>query len=93
MSTNLAGKTVLLNDTAQDIVQGAVIPGAKYRVENLWTEVYGKSWTISDGNPAAINYAIRVARTSIPNDDNVYYGKIDGLGYLVHESEIGAVVS
>ena len=93
MSTNLAGKTVLLNDTAQDIVQGAVIPGAKYRVENLWTEVYGKSWMISDGNPAAINYAIRVARTPIPNDDNVYYGKIDGLGYLVHESEIGEVVS
>lgn len=92
MTTSLAHKTVVLNDKALDRVQGVVVPGAKYRVEGLWKDVFGKSWTISDGNSAALNYAIRTSFTNLPYDDNVYYGKIDGLGYLVHADEIGDVL-
>lgn len=92
MTTSLEYKTVVLNDTALDRVQGVVVPGTVYHVEGLWTDVYGISWTVSVGNPSALYYAIRTSFTDLPYDDNVYYGKIGGLGYLVHANEIGEVV-
>lgn len=57
-------------------------------VEGLWKDITGQSWRHSDGNPAAIVYAIRSGAARIPPNDDVYYVKVSGLGYLVHESEI-----
>lgn len=60
--------------------------GQEYRVEDWWLNVAGESWT-SSMTPAAFGYAARSAG-STPLDDDVLYGKIDGLGHLVHVSEI-----
>lgn len=68
------------------------IKSGKYKdqeitIEGLWHEITGKSWMDSDGNPACLIYAMRGAIDDLPNDDKVYYGKINGFGFLVHETE------
>lgn len=77
-----AGKVVRLKDTVPEI------GGQEIIIEDWWDRVYGKSWMIANGNPAALIYAIRSASIETATDDNVLYGKIDGLGHLVHMSWI-----
>lgn len=61
----------------------------KYEVEGYWDDLTGGSWMWANGNPAAIKYAMRsAAHGSLPFDDEVLYGKINGFGHLVHISEI-----
>ena len=87
----LAGRTVVLN--SQDPVRGMVTEGQHYWVEDWWDRVSGGSWMYADGNPACIQYAVRTGTLkTIPTDDEVVYGKIDGIGHLVHVSELGEVV-
>lgn len=94
----LAGKTVTLNEHAIDQARGMVVAGAEFRIEDYWDRVSGQSWGDSIGNPAALMYAMRTGLSSIkegksvPYDDEVVYGKINGFGHLVHVSELGAVV-
>lgn len=95
-SSLLAGKTVRVK-------AGAVHPqfdqfgGEEFRVEDYWDRVSGgKSWVNSDGNPAAMVYAMRVgmsrnAEVKIPFDDEVLYGKIGQFGHLVHMNEIDLI--
>lgn len=69
------------------------IPGSKdtpldYTIEDWWDHLTGVSWAYSQGNPAAIIYAIRAGQNGLPWDDEVVYGKIDGMGHLVHTSEL-----
>lgn len=75
------------------LINGGKYKGEKYWVEGLWKEVTGKSWMDSDGNPAALEYAIRSGMEGDTRfDNNVYYGKIGGLGKLIHETQIGEEV-
>lgn len=76
---SLAGQTVSV-----DIGQGY----QDYRVEDWWDRLTGGSWMDAVGNPAALNYAMRVATERLPINDDVVYGKIGAFGYLVHVSEI-----
>lgn len=86
----LAGQKVTLNDSVSDNARGIVVSGAIFVVEDWWDKLTGKSWGDSEGNPAALQYALRQAFTGNPHlDDEVVYGKIDGLGHLVHVSELG----
>jgi len=80
----MAGKTVKIKQEANGI------GGREIVIEDYWYNVSGKSWKESNGNPAALNYAMRTAIGSmqIPMDDEVLYGKIGGLGYLVHVNEL-----
>lgn len=90
MHTNphpLAGKTVTIKEGVTDPMQGAVIGGAKYRLEDWWDRIAGKSWGDCQGNPACLHYAMRSA-VATPLDDEVVYGKIGHFGHLVHVSEI-----
>lgn len=82
------GATVRIRDGVTDPAQGQVVGGAEYRVEGLWQEVTGCSWTEAIGNPAALQYAMRAAANNLPIDDDVLYGKIGHFGHLVHVSEI-----
>lgn len=59
-----------------------------FDVEGWWDGLTGKSWMDSDGNPAALIYAARVGALRLPMDDQVLYGKIHGVGVLVHETEL-----
>lgn len=76
----LAGQTVKL--------AGKTFNGSEVRIEDWWDRVYGKSWMDSEGNPAALNYAFRAGSDGLPLGDDVVYGKIGGLGHLIHVSEI-----
>lgn len=59
-------------------------------VEDWWDKLTGKSWGMSDGNPAALVYGMRIgfAKAFDMVDDEVVYGKIGPFGHLIHESEI-----
>jgi len=84
----LAGKTVKIKEGTIDPVQGAVIGGAEYRVEDWWDKISGGSWTTAQGNYAAMHYGARNGLNHLPIDDEVVYGKIGNLGHLVHVSEL-----
>lgn len=60
----------------------------EYEVEDWWDHLTGKSWMDSDGNPAALQYAVRSGAAGNPINDEVLYGKINYIGYLVHVSDI-----
>lgn len=87
----LSGQTVTLGEQAGDPVRGVVVPGATFVIEDWWDRVAGRSWMTSDGNPAALQYAMRTGFRGIgavPLDDEVVYGKIAGRGHLVHAAEL-----
>ena len=63
--------------------------GHAYRIEDWWDRVSGGSWMFAEGNPACLEYAVRSGFGGLPTDDEVLYGKIGGLGKLIHVSEIG----
>lgn len=75
-----AGKTVT--------VKKGKFAGQKYRIEDYWDRLGQGSWMDCVGNPACIQYAVRSAMERLPLDNEVLYGKIDYLGYLIHVSEI-----
>ncbi len=68
--------------------------GGEYWVEGWWKDVAGQEWRDSalQGNPAACQYMMRRKQDGLPQDNAVVYGKVKGLGYLLHESELGEVI-
>lgn len=80
-TSTLAWKTITV-----DIGKGP----EQYEVEDWWDHLAGNSYSSYEflGNWACKNYVARVVGKGLPQDDEVLYGKIDGLGYLVHVSEI-----
>lgn len=64
--------------------------GSEYQVEDWWDRVGSGSWMFATGNIACMNYAVRSSSLvdNLPIDNEVLYGKINGLGYLIHISEI-----
>ena len=88
-SHELAGQTVTVI-TAQAL-HGQADTSVQYRVEDWWDRVSGGSWMDAVGNPACLAFAVRSAVCDLPTDDEVLYGKTpDGLGHLVHVSEVQA---
>lgn len=79
----LAGKTVTLKSP------DSRLDGMRFEVEDWWQNVSGGSWMDAVGNPAALNYAGKVAMKGLPIDNEVVYGKVDCYGHLVHVSELG----
>ena len=65
------------------------LDGAEYRIEDYWQNVAGMSWMVAQGNPACLIYAMRAGFNGLPIDNEVVYGKVGGLGHLVHTSELG----
>ena len=66
-------------------------------VEDWWDRVVGGSWRAFPENahvsPVIVAYVDRIfpRATGIPFDDEVICGKIDGLGHLVHATELPPV--
>lgn len=84
----LAGRTVQLNNKASDPITNDVVPGTNYRVEDWCDRVIGESWMDAYGNWAAKGYKERAKLTELPVDDEVVYGKIGHLWYLIHVTEL-----
>ena len=90
--SGLAGKTVKIHDWVKH-PQNDNFGGSDFIVEDWWDRVSGGSWMFAKGNPACQVFAVRTgfSDTPIPTDDEVLYGKTpNGLGHLVHVSEIVA---
>lgn len=82
-----AGKTVKLKPTVVGM------RGKLFEVEDYWDRVDGKSWMACVGNMAVLSYSIRAGVSNnlgitIPLDNEVLYGKLEGMGYLVHVCEL-----
>lgn len=71
---------------------GTKIPnfnGTQYRIEDWWDKLTGKGWGESEGNPAALMYAMRSGFGHLPFDDEVVYGHDEAsIGHIVHVSEL-----
>ena len=76
----LAGETI--------VIAAGKFAGQEYVVEDWWDRLMGKSWHVCDNNPACLEYAVRAAMEDMPIDNNVLYGKIGGLGKLIHVNQI-----
>ena len=81
--STLAGYPVKIKQSTPGNIKGETIV-----IEDWWENVSGKSWMFCDGNPACLAYAIRSCIGGLPTDNEVLYGKIGGLGFLVHVSEL-----
>jgi len=85
-----AGKTVKIKPEVKHN-QYPHFGGSNFRIEDWWDRLSDKSWMDCTGNPACMIYAIRtgLSDTPVPTDDEVVYGhREDGLGSLVHVSEL-----
>lgn len=78
----MAGKTTKVKADVH------VIGGNFVKIEDWWDRIAGTSWMNCDGNPACLEFAMRSAVEGLPIDDEVVYGKINGSGLLIHESEL-----
>lgn len=78
-----AGKTVRLRADA------AELGGHQAEVVD-WYERLGDgiSWMEADGDPRAIGYSVRRGLGALPGDDDVLFSRVDGMGQLIHVSEI-----
>ena len=83
-----AGKVVLIKDTVGPDTNGQVLAGQEYHIEDWWDRVGGQSWMVTKNNPACMLYAMRSGLADLPCDNEVVYGKIGGLGHLIHVSEL-----
>lgn len=79
----LAGQTV----TVKALLHGDDGPH-EFTIEDWNDRVFGQSWTVMQGHPASLAYAMRAAFANVPADNEVVYGKAGALGHLVHVSEI-----
>ena len=86
----MAGQTVRLQEGIGKFMQGDNAGGSEFVVEDWADNVLGCSVWFADGNPAALEYALRIATNGklIPIDNNAVYGKVGSLGHIVHDSEI-----
>lgn len=88
-ASEYANKTVTVNAPGLRHHLGDDSPIHQFRVEDWWDRLGAGSWTMNGNNWAVFNYSLRVARFGLPHDDEVLYGKDDdGLGHIIHVSEI-----
>uniref|UniRef100_A0A6M3L8K2 Uncharacterized protein n=1 Tax=viral metagenome TaxID=1070528 RepID=A0A6M3L8K2_9ZZZZ len=89
-SSTLAGKTVTIKPHVKH-PQNDNFGGSEISIEDWWDKITGGSWMFAQGNPACLVYAMRTgfSNVPVPTDDEVLYGHTkDGLGHLIHISEI-----
>mgnify|MGYP000103733765 CR=1 FL=1 len=72
---------------------GQDMSGQDFVIEDWWENVGGCSWMNANGNPAALEYAIRHAQYGTNNkvpllSNDVLYGKIGLFGHIFHVNEL-----
>jgi hypothetical protein len=69
----------------------AEIGGQPFEVQDWFDRTAGVTWrkALDAGDPRAIGYNVRRGLGGLPDDDDVLFGRLDGVGRLVHVSEIG----
>ena len=62
--------------------------GVYFQLGDWWDSFGYGPWIENMHNPVCVNYGLMVVAANLPRDDEVVFGTIDGLGYMVHESEL-----
>ena len=83
-----AGKKLKVKNGVYSFLNNRWLDGHEFIAEDYWINISGMAWMECNGNPACIDYAYRAGIKNLPYDNKVVYGKIGGLGYLLHESEL-----
>ena len=88
----MKGKTCTIKGSSKYFENKYGTPNPTIEIEDedmvLWPN---GGWGMQQGNPACLCYAVRSGLEGIGLVGKVYYGHIDGLGELVHESELEEV--
>jgi hypothetical protein len=83
-----AGQTVRLR------AEAAELGGHRAEVADWYDRVgNGVSWRDNPGDPRAAGYSVRRGLGGLPDDDDVLYARVDGMGQLVHVTEIEGAVT
>lgn len=82
----------IVKDTVKD-PREMILPGKTFWVEGEIKATLGMDLTeaLMVGNWAARHYLDRANRNGLPTYDELYYGKIEGLGHILHGSEFDYV--
>lgn len=88
-----AGRTVKTKQGVGISSFGQDMSEQDFAIDDWWENVSGCSWMNADGNPAALEYAIRIAFHGDNNNvkifsDDVVYGKIGLFGHIFHVNEL-----
>ena len=89
MRTDYRGQTFRVKDTVKDY-SSQQISGKDITILGYWDELTGTGWGESHGNMAACMFAFRMGLAGYPppSNDQVLYGKIGSLSYLVCIDEL-----
>lgn len=87
-----AGKTVKIKN---GVGKGLMVPdmsGMDFVVEDWAENLLGCPWWAANGNPAAMEYAVRTGvngrNNNVPDDDEVLGGKVGIYSHLFHVNEL-----
>ena len=88
-----AGKTVKIKNGVGEGLQVGDMSGMDFTIEDGCENDIGCSWMNANGNPAALEYAMRSGffgeNNGVPTFSNdVLYEKIGMLGHLFHVNEL-----
>lgn len=76
-------------------IKNGELKGNYYVIEDYWDRIDEKDWSDPNrrGNPACLLYSRRIAFQDfqVPRDNEVLYGKIGMMGFLVHEKELEVI--
>jgi len=78
----LAGKTVQLTRQINGLV------GTTFIVEDYFDRVKSLPWKAVPNDPVSMLFGMRTKNQDALQDNEVLYGKIDGMPHAVHVSEI-----
>lgn len=83
-----AGRTVRLRADA------AELGGQTVEVVDWYERTgQGRPWreALQSGEPRAVGYSVRRGLGGLPDDDEVLFGRVDGMGQIVHVTELEGV--
>lgn len=88
-----AGHVAKIKNGVGHGMQGYDMSGKDFEAEDWCENVIGRSWMAANGNPAALEYAMRSGifgkNNEVPTfSDDVVYGKVGGFGHLFHVNEL-----
>lgn len=88
-----AGRIIKTKTNVGNGLQCGDMSGAEFIIEDWCENVLRCSWMNANGNPVALEYAIRTAMHGDNNNvpmlsEDVLYGKIGGFAHLFHMNEL-----
>ena len=87
-----AGMEVKIKENAGLSMCGEELSGKMFRIEDWFENVIGCSWMNANGNPTALEYAMRTGLTANNNvpifSNDVLYGKVGMFGHAFHVNEL-----